>query len=256
MPHFTRTDEDGILTITFIRDGKLNAISEDMLDGLRQAVSDLGERPDLRVLLITAQGRYFTAGIDLTRFEGDQAASGVALRHGYRRLHTLFDEFQEVEKPVVLAAQGPCLGVGVEMAATCDFRLGSQSSHFALPEISTLAVLPGSGGMSRLTRLVGPHWARWMAMAAQPVPAQQAREIGFLHQVFPDDEFVAGARAFAEHLAGLSVEALGLAKVAIDGATTADRATARGIDRMANTLLLQSEEHRAAVDRWANRPRG
>jgi enoyl-CoA hydratase len=244
---FRRSESEGILTITFTRDEKLNAVDDDMVDGLRDAAGDLGDREDLRVLVIAAEGRYFTAGIDVSRFSAGRSRSGVAVRRNYRRLHLLFDELEAIEKPVILAPQGPCLGVGVELGVSCDFRLASERAIFGLPEITNLAVLPGSGGISRLTRLVGPHWARWLAMAGQQVDAQQALTIGLVHQVLPVHGFTDAVLAFARRLAGMSGEALGLAKLAIDAAAGADRKTARDVDRIANTLLLLSDEHREAV---------
>jgi enoyl-CoA hydratase/carnithine racemase len=246
-----RDEGGGVLTITFTRDRKLNAVNPVMLDALRAAAADLAARGDLRVLVITAEGRYFTAGIDVkaTGAKLDllpgQEMSGVEFRHHYRQLHELFDEFEAIEKPVVLAAQGPCLGVGVELGVSCDFRLAAARATFGLPEITNLAVLPGSGGISRLTRIVGPHWARWLAMAAETVDAPQALAMGLVHRVIPDDEFPEAVAAFAKHLAGISREALGLAKLAIDAAADSDRTTARNVDRIANTLLVLSAEHRA-----------
>ena len=246
-----RLDRDGpVLTLTFTRDAKLNAVTPGMLDLLRSAVDTLAGDRDVRVLVITAEGRYFTAGMD-AHLSGaalglmvDEDTAGSEFRRNYRNLHRLFDELEAIEKPVVLAAQGPCLGVGVEIGVSCDFRLAASRATFGLPEIPNLAVLPGSGGISRLTRLVGPHWARWLAMAAQTVDAEQARAIGLVHRVIPDDVFPAEVAAFARHLAGLPAEALGLAKLAIDAAADSDRTTARNVDRIANTLLVLSEEHR------------
>jgi enoyl-CoA hydratase/carnithine racemase len=250
--HFRRHEADGVLTVTFTRDEKLNAVSDVMTDALRQAAADLGDRDDLRVLVINAEGRFFTAGIDIGGLSG-AVTSGVARRRNYRRLHLLFDELEAIEKPVILAAQGPCLGFGVELSVSCDFRLASDRAYFALPEITNLAVLPGSGGISRLTRLVGPHWARWMALAAKQVPAEQAVTIGLVHQVVPEVELAATVDALAAHLAGLSREAVGLAKLAIDAAASSDRTTARDVDRIANTLLLNSEEHQQAIAAFAAR---
>lgn len=257
VPEDVRRDEDGgVLTITFTRDRKLNAVSPAILDALQTAATDLAARDDLRVLVITAEGRYFTAGIDVKAsgahlgLLASEDMSGVEFRQNYRRLHQLFDEFEAIEKPVVLAAQGPCLGVGVEMSVSCDFRLASARATFGLPEIPNLAVLPGSGGISRLTRIVGPHWARWIAMAAETVDAQQALGMGLVHRVIPDDEFPEAVGAFARNLAGFSREALGLAKVAIDAAADSDRTTARNVDRIANTLLVLSAEHRAKVSEF------
>jgi enoyl-CoA hydratase/carnithine racemase len=258
MSEVRRTDADGVITVTFTRDEKLNAVSPTMLDELTRAVADLGDREDTRVLVITAEGRHFTAGIDITAMSGQgmgasAPASGIALRRDYRRLHLLFDEIEAIEKPVVLAAQGPCRGVGVELAASCDFRLASDRAIFQLPEIANLAVLPGSGGISRLTRLVGPHWARWLAMAGVAVDAQQALAMGFVHAIHPDEQFAGAVEAFARGLTELPPQALGLAKLAIDAAASADRASARDFDRIANTLLLMSEDHRARVEAFTRR---
>ncbi len=247
-----RVDADGIITLTFTRDRKLNAITDDMLDEMRVAVRDLGDDDAVRALVITGEGRYFTAGKDIGEM-GVQPASGVALRRNYRRLHELFDELERLEKPVVLAAQGPCLGIGVEMASSCDFRLASERAIFGLPEIPNLAVLPGSGGISRFTRIVGPHWARWVAMAGENVTASEAVAMGFVHRVFPDEGFTEAVQAWVRKLITSSAEAIGLAKIAIDAAVDSDRRTARHIDRMANTQLLQTREHLDKIAEFTNR---
>jgi enoyl-CoA hydratase len=237
-----RTDLDGVLTLTFTRDRKLNSVTDAMLDVMREAVRDLGDDESIRTLIITAEGRYFTAGKDIGEM-GPQSPSGVALRRNYRRLHELFDEMERLEKPVILAAQGPCLGIGVEMASSCDFRFASERATFGLPEVPNLAVLPGSGGVSRFTRIVGPHWGRWLAMAGENVTAEHAFTMGFVHRVLPDEGFHDAVQTWARKLIGNSAEALGLAKIAIEAAVDSDRRTARHIDRIANTQLLQTQQH-------------
>ena len=247
-----RDDADGIITLTFTRDHKLNAVSDEMVDVIHAAVVDLGDHESNRALVITAEGRYFTAGKDIGQM-GEHASSGVALRRNYRRLHEVFDEMERLEKPIILAAQGPCLGVGVEMGSSCDFRFASERATFGLPEVPMLAVLPGSGGISRFTRIVGPHWARWLAMAGENVDAQLALTMGFVHQVLPEDGFHDAVQAWTRKLVGLSAEALGLAKIAIDAAVDSDRRTARHIDRMANTQLLHTQEHIDKIEAFKNR---
>lgn len=247
-----RTDADGILTLTFLRDGKLNAVTEAMLDVMRQAVRDLGDDESIRALLITAEGRYFTAGKDIGEL-GSHPTTGVGLRREYRRLHDMFDELERIEKPVVLAAQGPCLGMGVELASSCDFRLASERAVFGLPEVANLAVLPGSGGISRFTRIVGAHWARWLVMAGETVTADEARQMGFVHRVLPDEGFHEAVDAWVRKLVTNSAEALGLAKIAIDAAVDSDRRTARHIDRIANTQLLTTREHLDKIAAFTNR---
>ncbi|CAN5603679.1 hypothetical protein BH09PSE5_BH09PSE5_44020 [soil metagenome] len=261
-PNVRRSEADGVLTITFTRDDKLNAVDASMLEALQIAVGDLAERDDLRVLLITAEGRYFTSGIDITTMRGagaggsPEAFSGSAFRQRYRKLHDFYDRIEASEKPVVLAAQGPCLGLGVEMGASCDFRIASDAAVFGLPELPNLALIPGSGGISRMTRLVGPHWAAWLALAGETMTAADARMAGFVHAVYPVAEFAERAQAFALRLARLPREATAVAKLAIRAAESSDRASARDFDRLANTLLVTSQEHADRKQAFADRARG
>ena len=256
-----RDDVEGVVTVTFTRDEKMNAVTPGMFEVLAEALRDLGDRDDLRVLVITGEGRYFTSGLDFASLrtnvgEGtDGTIRGSNIRRQYRAEanHDLFDEIEEVEKPVILAAQAHCFGVGVEMGVSCDFRFASETTTFRLPEVQNIAVLPGSGGISRLTRLVGPHWARWLAMAGEPVDSHQAVAIGLVHAVYPEAEFAERVQEFARRLAGMPREAMGLAKVAIDAAESIDRRTAREFDRMAQTLLFQSDEYRDKVNAFGKR---
>jgi enoyl-CoA hydratase len=249
-----RTEDGGVLTVTFTRDEKLNAVTPDMLEGLRSAVQELGEDESARVLVITGEGRHFTAGMDITTLPAQGGGEGVVLRRNYRRIHLLLDEIEAIEKPVVLAAQGPCRGFGLELAASCDFRICSDRAVFGLPEIANLAVLPGSGGISRLTPLIGQHWTKWIAMAGREVDAAQALSIGLVHAVHPDEGFSAAVGELAASLVALSAEALGLAKLGIAAAARGDRASARDFDRVANTLLITTPEHRARIEAFSNRP--
>src|SRR5436190_10722309 len=174
-----RDDHDGVVTLTFTRDDKMNAMTPAMFDVIETAVRDLGDRDDVRVLVITAEGRFFTSGLDISGLRPDVGTGtdgtvrGSNIRRQYRAeaYHDLFDEIEQIEKPVVLAAQSHCMGVGIELGASCDFRLASDTATFVLPEVPNLAVIPGSGGISRLTRLVGPHRAKWMVMAGETITA-------------------------------------------------------------------------------------
>jgi enoyl-CoA hydratase len=251
-----RDDADGIITVTFNRDAKRNAVNTAMWDVLRQAVRDLGDHDAHRVLVITGTGRYFTSGLDYANLrpnigEGtDGVVRGSNMRRQYRTeaYHDLFDEMESIEKPIILAAQAHCFGVGVEMAASCDFRFGAEGARFALPEVPNIATIPGSGGASRLCRLIGPHWTKWMAMAGQPVDADRALQIGLLHDVFPEETFHDRVHQFSTSLCEMPREAMGLAKVAIDAADIVDRRTARDIDRLAQTMLFMSEDFKAKVN--------
>jgi enoyl-CoA hydratase len=259
-----RDDKDGIITITFTRDKKLNAVSRPMLEMLIQAGQDLANDDRHRVLVITGEGRFFTSGMDITALDPnvghgtDGVFRGTSMRRQYRdsALHDFYDFLESIEKPIVIAAQGSCLGVGIELASSCDFRLAAEGAKFGLPEITNLGVLPGSGGISRLTRIVGAHWTKWLAMAGQQVDAERALAMGLIHAIYPAEDFQTHVRAFAESLVALPQEALGLAKIAVDAAEHGDRRTARDVDRIAQTLLMTSAEFRAKIDAFSARGSG
>jgi enoyl-CoA hydratase/carnithine racemase len=244
-PAHARLDQDGgVLTVWFERPEKLNAISPQMAEVLWEGVRTAGERDDVRALVITGTGRYLSAGFDLAApAPGHGAPGGREFRRQYRDYHRLYDEIEALEKPVVLAAQGPCVGAALELACACDLRLCTSEARFWLPEVS-LGVIAGSGGTSRLTRLVGPHWAKWIAMAGRTVDAERALAIGLVHDVLPVEGFHEAVAALVADVIRLPAEALGLEKLAIDMAADVDRATGRNLERLANTHLMLSGEYR------------
>lgn len=246
-PHALLEQDGAILVLTLNRPGKLNAIDSEIEGVIEEAAAKLDRDNALRVLLIQARGRFFSAGFDLKgRLSDRHDDGGMATRRWYREIHSLFDGLEVVEKPVVAAIHAPCLGGALEMTLSCDFRIASSDAFFQLPEID-LGVLPASGGVSRLTRLVGPAWARWLVMGER-IDAERARDIGLVQEVHVAEGFEAGVRQFVERLAGLPPEAVALAKLAIDACARTDPATGRDIERISNTALLGSDHYRAQVD--------
>ncbi|MBW8297505.1 MAG: enoyl-CoA hydratase/isomerase family protein [Sphingopyxis sp.] len=250
--------EDRIITVTMTRPDKLNAISPAITAAFWEATRRLADDDSLGCMIIAATGRYFTAGIDLKASakqrtdESDAMSSrpGWQYRRAYREHHLLYDEFENLEKPIVLAAQGTCLGAGLEMAMSCDFRFCTPTAEWAVPEIR-LGVLPGSGGASRLARIVGPAWAKYLAMAGRQIDAEKALRIGLIHDIFPAETFAEDVRTFCLDLCELPAEAVGMTKTAIDiAADIADRSIQRQVDRLVNTILVHSDEHKEALNRY------
>jgi len=248
-----REDFDSVIALTLNRPGKLNAITPEMLDGVAEALADLRDNSKRRVLMIRGNGEYFSAGMDISGGMAPVGGSGMEFRRWYRSsLHNLFDEIEAVEKPVVMAIHGACLGGALEMACSCDFRLAASSAKFGLPEIR-LGLIPGSGGTSRLTRLVGPANAKWLVMAGQEVSAERALQMGLVQEVWHDEAFEERSREFCLELASLPLDATATAKITIDTVADLDRTGARHVERIANTVLTRSEEHLAIMDEFLNR---
>lgn len=241
---FLLKTEGPLLTLTFNRPTKYNAISNVMFDGLHEAFQKFRDDPELRVWLINANGKYFSSGFDITAIDPPiPGESARGFRQKYRRSarHWLFDEFEYLEKPIVVAHQGPCLGGALEMSLSCDFRLASDAAHYALPELN-LGMVPGSGGTSRLVRTVGAHWARWLIMANLPMSAERALSAGLIHDIYPAADFDSKVAAFCQQLAKQPPEALGSAKLAIELARDLDRTQGRNVERLVNSSLIGGEE--------------
>jgi enoyl-CoA hydratase len=257
-PHALVEVVDGVMTVTLNRPGKLNAISEQTTAILWDAVNRFRVDDAIAVMLIKATGRFFTAGIDLDSrtargqdVDPGEDNAGYRYRRRYREHHRLYDEMEAIEKPIVVAFHAPTLGAGIEMALSCDFRVAARSATFRLPEVA-MGVLPGSGGVSRLTKLVGTGWARWLAMAGREVDADRALAIGLVQEVWDDEVFGAEVQRLVQELAALPREALGLTKLAIDASATADAVSARNIERLANTRLTFQPPY---SEQYAKRPR-
>ncbi|MET0375617.1 MAG: enoyl-CoA hydratase/isomerase family protein, partial [Rhizorhabdus sp.] len=152
-------------------------------------------------------------------------------------MHRIYDEMEHIEKPIVVAVHATCVGGGLEMALSCDFRLASQSAAFSFPE-GLFGVLPASNGVSRLTRLCGPHWARWLIMGNQKVDAERALIMGLVHDVLPDEGFHEAALAFCRHLTKNDPEQMGAAKLAIELCAEVGPEMGRHVERMANSGLM------------------
>jgi enoyl-CoA hydratase len=243
----TSVERDGaVLVFSFNRPEKYNAFTREMLAALADAVQTYADDSALRVLLIRAEGKYFSAGIDVTALgqtpEGEEPS---AFRRRYRKVawHDLWDAFEQLEKPIVVAHQGPCVGAGLEMSLSCDFRLASDAAAYSLPELN-MGMIPGSGGTSRLVRTVGGALARWMIMAGQKVGAEQALSAGLVNAVYPAESFEADVRAFCQALAQQPPEALAAAKLAIEFATDLDRTQARNMERLVNSSLSEGDEQK------------
>jgi enoyl-CoA hydratase/carnithine racemase len=264
-PHATISEDDGIITVMVDRQDKLNAYSPQVTETFWEAANALADRDDLRCMVIAAKGKYFTAGLDLAAGGGNRPGNpetmhqhpGWNFRRNYRSHHLLYDEFEAIEKPIVLAIQGICLGAGVEMGMSCDFRFCTPNAEFGVPEVR-LGAIAGSGGTSRLTRMLGPAWAKYLAMAGMRIDAQRALTIGMVQDIFPEESFLDDVYAFCRSMIEIDAEVLGLAKLSVDMyADVQDRTVQRHIDRLVVTQTFESfERSMERFKRSAKKPDG
>jgi enoyl-CoA hydratase len=259
-PHLlTEVTDDGILIATLNRPDKLNALSDETMALFEDAVLRFRDTDGIKVMMIRATGRYFCAGADLKQGDGKgfgptarSIREGHRVGAGNRNMQGIYDEMEHIEKPIVVAHHGMCVGGGLEMSLSCDFRLAAKSAGYAFPE-GLFGVLPASNGVSRLTRICGPHWARWLIMANKRADADMAYAMGLVHKVWPDDEFEDNVMAFCRHLAKQNEEQMGGAKVAIEIARETGRDTARDVERMMNSALMLNADYLTRMDEYTSK---
>jgi enoyl-CoA hydratase/carnithine racemase len=254
-PHLLVAEEDAILIATLNRPEKLNALSAELMGLFDQALLRFRDTPELKVMLIRATGRYFCAGADLrgSKAESMPRRSGSAIRENHRLqlngMHRIYDEMEHIEKPIVVAHHAPCVGGGLEMSLSCDFRLAAKSASYSFPE-GLFGVLPASNGVSRLARIIGTHWTRYLIMANLSVNADKALIMGLVHDVFPDETFEEDVMRFCRHLAKQNGEQMGTAKIAIELAHDVGLAQARHVERLANSALMLDPNYLETMTRY------
>ena len=207
--------DDGVAVIT-LANGKVNALSRELLTEIRAAVDDLAA--DLPgAVVVTGGDRIFAAGADISQFGGQDEAREIG-----PRFHDTIDALAALPRFVVAAVSGYALGGGCEVALGCDYRIASERAVFGQPEI-LLGIIPGGGGTQRLARVVGPSRAKELCLTGRQVKAEEALRIGLADEVVPHDE--------------LHDRALELAAEVAVGALTAQAITKRVIDAGLSTSL-------------------
>ncbi len=232
----------GIAVLTLNRPDTLNSWNQKMRGEMRDAVRDLVADDALRVLVITGEGRAFSAGEDVRGMQGLAEVGTRSYRRAVRNIHNVFDELEAIEVPVIAAINGVAAGGGLELALSCDFRIAADSAKLGFPE-SNVGLIPGSGGCSRLVKLVGIAKAKRLVMTGEMIPAQRALAMGLVEEVVPADQLMPRSMELARQLAGKAPLALGLAKIVLNACVNVDPDTGRNLERLGQSILKKTEDH-------------
>ncbi|MGW6710545.1 enoyl-CoA hydratase/isomerase family protein [Streptomyces sp. NPDC054956] len=239
---------DGIAELTLCRPDKLNGWSWESTRQLGLLADRIRFDPQVRAVLLRAEGRAFCAGIDVTAPGGAITGESAAGRNrnyyeGIRWVHERFAVLARLPQPVVAAVQGYCLGFGFELALMADIRVAAEDAVFALPE-AQLGVAVDAGGDLRIAREAGAGWAKFLALTGRRIDAETAHRLNLVQQVVPLGDLESTARSLAAEIAANAPLAVQGIKRAID--SYADAALPAALDRVAMTaaLTLTSEDSR------------
>jgi enoyl-CoA hydratase/carnithine racemase len=188
-------EESGLAVLT-LDSPPLNLFDQRMIDGVRAAIADVAATPP-RALLIRAEGRAVSGGVDVHVFEGLTPEQGSRL---WDELLGTIDRLEALPAPVVFAAHALTLTAAFEIALACDLIVASPKAGFGLVE-KVVGLTPSMGGTQRLAERAGSGRARWFVMTGDIFGAEEMERWGVVNAIYPADEFEAKARALAEQLA-------------------------------------------------------
>lgn len=191
-----RLEQDGPLAVLTLDNPPLNLFDRAVMDAIREAVRGLAAEPP-RGLLIRAEGRVVSGGVDVNTFSGLTPEQGAEL---WRELLGTVQALEELPCPVVFAAHALCLTAAFELALACDLLLAAESASFGLVEI-VVGLTPSMGGPQRLAERAGPARAKQLVMTGELYDAATLERWNVVSRVLPDEGFDEAARAFALRLA-------------------------------------------------------
>ncbi len=204
--------EGGILTITFNRPEKLNALSTDVLHALSELFTSAKENPEVKAVLLTGKGKAFCAGADISRLAECDA------ERGYQFACFGQDVFRQLEtmgKPSLAAINGYAFGGGCELAMAATLRIAATTAQFGQPEVK-LGVIPGYGGTQRLARLVGKGRALDLCITGRFINADTALQWGLVSEVVEPDELLLQGKTILKGILSMAPQAVAGVMASID----------------------------------------
>lgn len=233
---------DGVLLVALNRPDRRNAIDDAMADALRTAFERAATDAAVRAVVLTGEGRAFSAGGDLSRFERDWDPR--EFRHESHRLTQLIALVERLEKPTVAAINGVATGAGTQLALVCDVRLMAPAARFVYRE-GRLGIIPSHGGVTRLVKLIGLARARDVILGGEEVGAEEALRLGMVTAVEAD--VVAAARERVALMLERSPQAYAAAKRLLWLAASVDLESGMVAEGLAQSALVGTPEHKEAV---------
>ncbi len=237
--------ESDVALITFNRPKVLNALNSELLTEFSQALDEISEDENVRVLVLTGSGsKAFVAGADIKEINGlDPLSAKVFAKKG----QDIIGRLSGLPIPAVAGVNGFALGGGTEIALGCDFIYASEKAVFGLPEI-TLGIIPGFGGTQRLSRLTGANIAREMIFTGKTIDAAEAKELGIVNRVCPEISLMDDVMKTAGKIAKMGRVSLRAAKQAINRGMNTDIETGCVIENDAFALCIASEDFKEGTD--------
>lgn len=231
---------DGRIAYLTLSHGRYTVVTWEMRRLVAERFAEIDADPGVRVVVVRSDGEHFTSGGDIAGFMEVDPIDFTDLGHNITAP-------ARSARPVIAAIDGYCFGVGLEFALSCDIRLATPRSQFALPEMN-LGMIPGSGGTQRLSRLIGLSRAKFHIMSATRIQAQQALDWGLVVALHEDRAALnTAADELARKMADFSPAAQRTAKEVLDKGIDGPLYTGIDLERKAYAMLRSTQDFAEGV---------
>ncbi|MCW2245664.1 enoyl-CoA hydratase [Azospirillum fermentarium] len=234
--------------ITLNRPKALNALSDQLVTELAQALDAFEADDSIGAIVLTGSEKAFAAGADIKEM------SGFTYMDVYRQnfITAKWERVAHARKPVIAAVAGYALGGGCELAMMCDFIIAADNAKFGQPEI-TIGTIPGAGGTQRLTRFVGKSKAMDMVLTGRQMDAAEAERSGLVSRVVPVADLVDEALKVAERIAKLSLPIVMMAKESVNAAYETTLAEGIRLERRIFHSTFATEDQKEGMAAFAEK---
>ena len=233
--------ENGVGVVQLNRPKARNALNSAVMVEMLDALHNYDQDSEIGCMVLTGNAKAFAAGADIKEMAN---ASVVAMLNnpfiGY------WDELKKVNKPIIAAVSGWCLGGGCELAMACDMIVASESAQFGQPEIN-LGIIPGAGGTQRLTRAVGKALAMEVVLGERNLSAQEAAQHGLVNRVIPVERYLDEAIEMAANIAARAPVATRMAKEAVNKAFETTLAEGVYVERRLFNMLFATADQKEGM---------
>lgn len=235
--------KENIIILTLSRPKAMNALNNETLKDLETVIEWIGGNENIFGVIITGEGKAFVAGADISQMKDYTAEEGRKYANFAQKI---FNNLENLEKPVIAAINGYALGGGCELAMSCDLRIASKNAIFGQPEVN-LGVMPCFGGTQRLSRLVGIGRAKDIIYTGRFIDSKEAFNIGLVNKVVETETLLEEAFSIMNKIIKKAPIAVKYSKVAINIGFDLDLKSALELEKDLAALTFSTEDKKEGM---------
>ena len=227
--------------ITLNRPTALNALIPAVVNGIDAALDEVEKHPEVCAIVVTGNGRAFSAGADLKFIRESSGGNPRALQDFLQGIYVTFNRLEHFPRPIIAAVNGLALAGGIELVLCCDLVIAAESAKLGDAH-ANFGLIPGGGSSARLPRKIGPNRAKYLMYTGEFLSAHELMAMGLVNEVVPDDELASAVEKVVTKLSHKSPLGLARMKYLVDDGLNQSEDTALRLELSLFDLHTTSED--------------